>query len=65
MIETRKLHAKFRGYWPEYHNRDIIEVCKAIVQLMELKAKSNHIQVVKNNWGKVCEFLIRWEGHKR
>lgn len=62
MIPTNKIHDKFRSYWPEYKNKDITIVCKAILKEMG-RAIKNPIEAVKREWGAVCKFLIQWEGH--
>ena len=59
---VHKLHSKFSGYWKEYERKDLYSVCKAICWSCNLKGSP--IDAVKNNWGKVSDFLIQWEGYK-
>lgn len=62
MIDTWKLHTKFKDYWSEYEKKDISHVCGVLVKLEHLSSKKDPITTVKDNWGRVCNFLIKWEG---
>lgn len=61
MISTDAIHKKFKGYWPDYQNKDIMQVCKAILKEMGRPIK-NPLEAVKREWGAVCKFLHDWEG---
>ena len=62
MIPVWKLHLKFKFYWEDYRHKDLFDVCKALCNLCKLKIKEGSIDTVRNNWGKVCSYLIQWEG---
>jgi len=64
MIPVWKLHQKFNSYWKYYKHKDLFEVCKSLCKLCQLKLKDGSINTVRNNWAKVCSFLIEWEGKK-
>jgi len=64
VIETYKLHEKFKSYWPEYEKKDIAKVCGILVKLAGLGKEKDPITTVKNKWPAVCNFLINWEGKK-
>lgn len=59
-IPTHKVHRKFNRYWSEYEKKDFFVVCKEICRLIDIKG--DPIDGVKNNWAKVCQFFIDWEG---
>lgn len=62
--QTGRLHARFETYWPDYERKDLVPVCNGIVSLMKMSVKKNSVDQVVNNWSRVCEFLIKWEGRK-
>jgi len=39
-------------------------VCKAILELMNIKVKGDGLTQVGSRWSEVCSFLIKWEGVK-
>lgn len=64
MIPVWKLHKRFKDCWDDYRHKDLYDVCKSVVALSGLKNKGGSIEAVRNNWAKVCSFLINWEGKK-
>jgi Pyruvate/2-oxoacid:ferredoxin oxidoreductase delta subunit len=63
MTSAQAMHRKFNSYWKEYERKDLLNICWAICKDGNIKIKGNNaIEAVKNNWSKVCNFLIQWEG---
>jgi len=61
-MNASKMHHRFQNYWPQYKRSDMQSVCKFICDSIGVKKTGNQIKFCMDNWGKVCNFLVQWDG---